>query len=58
MAKEKKYPIAIYNWPEDEKPREKLLKFSTDKLSDIIFMFANAYLSFISHKLLLCQNSS
>ncbi len=34
MAKEKKYPKAIYNWPEDERPRERLLKFGADKLSD------------------------
>jgi len=34
MAKEKKYPKAIYNWPEDERPREKLLKSGADKLSD------------------------
>lgn len=30
MAKEKKYPKAIYNWPEDERPREKLLKLGED----------------------------
>ncbi|MCD6093279.1 MAG: DNA repair protein RadC [Candidatus Omnitrophica bacterium] len=34
MAKEKKYPKAIYNWPEDERPRERLIKFGADKLSD------------------------
>jgi len=34
MTKEKKYPKAIYNWPEDERPRERLLKFGADKLSD------------------------
>ena len=34
MGKEKKYPKAIYNWPEDERPRERLLKFGADKLSD------------------------
>jgi len=34
MVKEKKYPKAIYNWPEDERPRERLLKFGADKLSD------------------------
>ncbi|HBE45180.1 MAG TPA: hypothetical protein DDW17_06970 [Deltaproteobacteria bacterium] len=34
MGKEKKYPRAIYNWPEDERPRERLLKFGADKLSD------------------------
>jgi DNA repair protein RadC len=34
MAKEKKYLTAIYNWPEDERPRERLLKFGADKLSD------------------------
>jgi DNA repair protein RadC len=34
MAKEKKYSKAIYNWPEDERPRERLLKFGADKLSD------------------------
>jgi len=30
----RKYPKAIYNWPEDERPRERLLKFGADKLSD------------------------
>ena len=34
MAKERKYPKAIYNWPEDERPRERLIKFGADKLSD------------------------
>ncbi len=34
MGREKKYPKAIYNWPEDERPRERLLKFGADKLSD------------------------
>lgn len=34
MTKEPKYPKAIYNWPEDERPRERLLKFGADKLSD------------------------
>jgi DNA repair protein RadC len=34
MSKERKYPKAIYNWPEDERPREKLLKLGADKLSD------------------------
>lgn len=34
MTKELKYPKAIYNWPEDERPREKLLKLGADKLSD------------------------
>jgi DNA repair protein RadC len=34
MAKKLKYPKAIVNWPEDERPREKLLKFGADKLSD------------------------
>ena len=34
MAKEKKYPKAIYNWPEEERPWERLLKFGADKLSD------------------------
>jgi hypothetical protein len=34
MAKELKYPKAIINWPEDERPREKLLKLGADKLSD------------------------
>ena len=34
MVKEKKYPKAIYNWPEDERPRERLIKFGADKLSD------------------------
>jgi DNA repair protein RadC len=34
MTKELKYPKAIANWPEDERPREKLLKFGAEKLSD------------------------
>jgi len=34
MIKEKKYPKVIYNWPEGERPRERILKFGTDKLSD------------------------
>lgn len=34
MTKELKYPKAIVNWPEDERPRERLLKFGADKLSD------------------------
>lgn len=34
MTKELKYPNAIVNWPEDERPREKLLKLGPDKLSD------------------------
>jgi len=34
MTKELKYPKAIVNWPEEERPREKLLKFGADKLSD------------------------
>ena len=34
MVKERKYPKAIYNWPEDERPRERLLKFGADKLAD------------------------
>lgn len=34
MAKKLKYPKSIVNWPEDERPREKLLKFGADKLSD------------------------
>jgi DNA repair protein RadC len=34
MAKELKYPKAIVNWPEDERPREKLLKLGADRLSD------------------------
>lgn len=34
MTKELKYPKAIVNWPEDERPREKLLKLGADKLSD------------------------
>lgn len=32
MGKEKKYPKAIYNWPEDERPRKRLLKFCAKKL--------------------------
>ncbi|MCM8830085.1 MAG: hypothetical protein NC824_03705, partial [Candidatus Omnitrophica bacterium] len=34
MGKEKKYLKAIYNWPEDERPRERLIKFGADKLTD------------------------
>jgi DNA repair protein RadC len=34
MTKDLKYPRAIVNWPEDERPREKLLRFGADKLSD------------------------
>jgi len=34
MAKELKYPKAIVNWPEDERPRERLIRFGADKLSD------------------------
>jgi len=34
MTKKLKYPKAIVNWPEDERPREKLLKLGADKLSD------------------------
>jgi len=30
-----KYPKAIVNWPEDERPRERLIKLGADKLSDI-----------------------
>jgi len=32
--RELKYPKAIVNWPEDERPRERLIKFGADKLSD------------------------
>lgn len=34
MAKKKKYPRSIHNWPEDERPRERLIKLGADKLSD------------------------
>jgi DNA repair protein RadC len=34
MRKKLKYPKAIINWPEDERPREKLLKFGAERLSD------------------------
>jgi DNA repair protein RadC len=34
MKNERKYPKTIYNWTEDERPRERLLKFGADKLSD------------------------
>ncbi|MEO0050181.1 MAG: DNA repair protein RadC, partial [candidate division WOR-3 bacterium] len=34
IIREKKYPRAISNWPEDERPRERLLKLGADKLSD------------------------
>ncbi len=34
MGKEKKYPKAIINWPEDERPRERLLKFGAENLSN------------------------
>ena len=29
MSKELKYPKAIYNWPEDERPRERLIKLGS-----------------------------
>ncbi len=38
MSKEKKYPKAIYNWPEDERPREKVL--------DHVMIGDNKYISF------------
>jgi len=34
MAKELKYPKAIYNWPKDERPREKLFKSGEHTLSN------------------------
>jgi DNA repair protein RadC len=34
MGKEKKYPKAIINWPEDERPRERLLKLGAENLSN------------------------
>lgn len=33
MAEERKYPKAICNWPKDERPREKLLKFGEHTLT-------------------------
>ena len=34
MKKNKKYPNAINNWPVDDRPREKLLKFGEQTLSN------------------------
>lgn len=34
MKKIKKYPNAINNWPEDDRPREKLLKYGEQTLSN------------------------
>lgn len=34
MTKKIKYPKAIINWPEDERPREKLLKFGEHTLTN------------------------
>jgi len=34
MEKIKKYPNAINNWPEDDRPREKLLKYGEQSLSN------------------------
>lgn len=34
MNKKKEYPRAIRNWPEDDRPREKLLKFGEHTLSN------------------------
>jgi len=34
MKKEIKYKPTIKDWPEDERPRERLIKFGPDKLSD------------------------
>lgn len=34
MAKERKYPKAIANWPIGERPRERLIKYGADKLSN------------------------
>ena len=34
LQKDLKYPRAIVNWPEDERPRERLIEFGADKLSD------------------------
>ena len=34
MGNEKKYTNAIINWPEDERPRERLLKLGAENLSN------------------------
>ena len=34
MKKKRKYPKAICNWPEDDRPREKLLKYGEQALSN------------------------
>ena len=34
MSNRREYPKAIYNWPVDERPRERLIKFGADNLSD------------------------
>jgi DNA repair protein RadC len=61
MGKKRKYPKAIYNWPEDERPREKLLKFGADKLSDTELLAIllrvgssgdNSYFSFFNEELI------
>jgi len=34
MKETKKYPLSIRNWPEDDRPREKLLKYGEQVLSN------------------------
>jgi len=34
MNKKKEYPRAIRNWPEEDRPREKLLKYGEHSLSN------------------------
>ncbi len=34
MGKDNEYPKAIVNFPEGERPRERLIKIGADKLSD------------------------
>lgn len=41
MGKKNKYPKAIYNWPQDERPRERPLKFGADKLLALIYNHPN-----------------
>lgn len=45
MAKERKYSKAIYNWPEDERPRERLLKFGADLPREITQAISQGKLS-------------
>lgn len=70
MTKGIKYPNAIYNWTEDERAREKLLKLEADKfsdriisvcepvgikISDYIVIDDNSYFSFFNEGGIKCQ---